>query len=76
MEEDGEPEEFEGRVQQLSVLQLDGVAEGEAEEREVQGEEDAEDGQDVELVCGVVVVQVVPGLAIGQPELIPQSQAL
>ena len=76
MEEDGEPEEFEGRVQQLSVLQLDGVAEGEAEEREVQGEEDAEDGQDVELVCGVVVVQVVPRLAIGQPELVPQSQAL
>lgn len=76
MEEDGEPEEFEGRVQQLSVLQLDGVAEGEAEEREVKGEEDAEDGQDVELVCGVVVVQVVPRLAIGQPELVPQSQAL
>lgn len=76
MEEDGEPEEFEGGVQELPVLQLDGVTEGEAEEGEVEGEEDAEDGEDVELVSGVVIVEVVPGLPISQPELVPQSQAL
>ena len=76
VEEDGEPEEFEGGVQELSVLQLDGVTEGDAEEGEVEGEEDAEDGEDVELVSGVVVVEVVPWLAVGEPELVPESQAL
>ena len=39
-------------------------------------ESDHQDGEDVELVCRVVIVQVVPGLSIGQPELVPQSQAL
>ena len=56
--------------------QLDGVAEGDAEQGEVEHEVGGEDGEDVELVSGVVVVQVVPGLTIGEPELVPQSQAL
>ena len=32
--------------------------------------------QDVELVRRVLVVQEVPGLPIGQPELVPQLQTL
>ena len=76
MEEDGEPEQLEGGVEQLAGLELDGVAEGDAEEDQVKEEVDGEDGQDVELVSGVLVVQEVPRLAIGQPELVPQSQAL
>ena len=52
------------------------MAEGDAEEGEVEDEEDGEDGEDVELVRRVVVVQVVPGLAVGQPELVPQSETL
>ena len=58
------------------TYQLDGVAEGDAEQGEVEDQEDGEDGEDVELVSGVVVVQVVPGLSIRQPELVPQSQSL
>ena len=50
MEEDGEPEQLEGGVEQLARLELDGVAEGDAEEDQVKEEVDGEDGQDVELV--------------------------
>ena len=32
-----------------------------------------EDGQDVELIGGEVVVEEVPGLAVSQPELVPGS---
>ena len=56
--------------------QLDGVAEGDAEQGEMEHEVGGQDGEDVELVSGVVVVEVVPGLSIGQPELVPQSQSL
>ena len=76
MEEDGEPEQLEGGVEQLARLELDGVAEGDAEEDQVKEEVDGEDGQDVELVSGVLVVQEVPRLAIGQPELVAEVQAL
>ena len=76
MEEDGEPEQLEGGVEQLARLELDGMAEGDAEEDQVKEEVDGEDGQDVELVSGVLVVQEVPRLAIGQPELVAEVQAL
>ena len=76
MEEDGEPEQLEGGVEQLAGLELDGVAEGDAEEDQVKEEVDGEDGQDVELVSGVLVVQEVPWLTIGQPELVAEVQAL
>ena len=52
------------------------MAEGDAEEGEVEDEEGGEDGEDVELVSRVVVVQEVPGLSIGQPKLVSQSQSL
>ena len=71
-----EPEELEGGVQQLAGLELDGVGEGDAEDEEVQGEVGREDRQDVELVRRVVVVQVVPRLAVSQPELVPQPETL
>ena len=71
-----EPEELEGGVQQLAGLELHGVGEGDAEDQEVQGEVGGEDGQDVELVSRVVVVQVVPRLAVSQPELVPQPETL
>ena len=76
MKEDREPEQFEGCVQQLPVLQLHGVTEGDAKKDEVEDEEDAEDGKDVELVSRVVIVQEVPGLPVSQPELVPQSESL
>ena len=76
MEEDGEPEQLEGGVEQLARLELDGVAEGDTEEDQVKEEVDGEDGQDVELVSGVLVVQEVPWLTIGQPELVAEVQAL
>ena len=76
MEEDGEPEQLEGGVEQLARLELDGMAEGDAEEDQVKEEVDGEDGQDVELVSGVLVVQEVPWLTIGQPELVAEVQAL
>ena len=76
MEEDGEPEQLEGGVEQLAGLELDGVAEGDAGEDQVKEEVDGEDGQDVEFVSRVLVVQEVPRLAIGQPELVAEVQAL
>ena len=39
------------------------MAEGDAEQGEMEDEEGGEDGEDVELVSRVVVVQEVPGLA-------------
>ena len=71
-----EPEELEGGVEQLAGLELDSVGEGDAEDEEVQGEVGREDRQDVELVRRVVVVQVVPRLAVSQPELVPQPETL
>ena len=52
------------------MFELDGVTEGDEEEDEVEAGVDGEDGKDVELVSRKVVVQVVPGLPICQPELI------
>ena len=52
------------------------MAEGDAEQGEVEHEVGGQDGEDVELVSRVVVVEVVPGLPIGQPELVPQPQSL
>ena len=52
------------------------MAEGDAEEDQVKEEVDGEDGQDVEFVSRVLVVQEVPRLAIGQPELVAEVQAL
>ena len=76
MEEDGEPEQLEGGVQQLAGLELDGVTESDAEQHQVEQEVHGQDGQNVELVSGVLVMQEVPGLAIGQPELITELQTL
>ena len=76
MKEDREPEELEGGVQQLAWLELDSVTEGDTEQHQVKQEVHSQDGQNVELVSRVLVMQEVPGLAIGQPELITQMQTL
>ena len=76
MEEDGEPEQLEGGVQQLAGLELDGVTEGDAEQHQVEQEVHGQDGQDVELVSRVLVMKEVPRFTIGQPELVTKLQTL
>ena len=52
------------------------MTEGDAEQHQVEQEVHGQDGQNVELVSRVLVMQEVPGLAIGQPELITELQTL
>ena len=57
MQENGQEEQLERCVQHLPGLEHDGGPQGEEEEDEVVGEGHPQDGQDVELVSGEVIVQ-------------------
>ena len=63
-------------MKKLATPELYSTPERHDEEEEVEEPVHHEDGEDVELVCWVVVVQEIPGLSIGQPELVSEIKNL
>ena len=57
-------------MKKLTTPKLESTPGRHDEQEEVEEPKHHEDGEDVELVCRVVVVQEIPGLSIGQPELV------